>query len=185
MIRKDWPTPTEDDSRASGSRIGNPETKAHPGTSLTDATARTEWPSPKQQDATGGAWTGGQGGPNLKAAMAWPTPRSEDSESCGGDAQRHGTLTGATRRDWPTPGANDDKSLGNATPGHPPQLRHVPHLLAGPPAPAKHSTSGSSRGSLNSKWVAQLMGFPSDWCDLPTETLSALTATRSSRKLPK
>ncbi len=32
------------------------------------------------------------------------------------------------------------------------------------------------------RWVAQLMGYPSDWCDLPTETLSRLTGTRSSRR---
>lgn len=35
-----WPTPTAGDMKASGSRVGNPDTKAHPGTSLTDATAR-------------------------------------------------------------------------------------------------------------------------------------------------
>jgi len=35
-----FPTPTAGDAKASGSRVGNPDTKAHPGTSLTDATVR-------------------------------------------------------------------------------------------------------------------------------------------------
>jgi DNA (cytosine-5)-methyltransferase 1 len=53
---------------------------------------------------------------------------------------------------------------------------------AGLPDPASPSTNGRPRGSLNSRWVAQLMGYPPDWCELPTDTLSALTVTRSSPK---
>jgi len=36
-----WPTPTAGDARSSGSRVGNPDTKAHPGVSLTDAVCRS------------------------------------------------------------------------------------------------------------------------------------------------
>ena len=36
-----WPTATASDANSSGSRIGNPTTAAHPGTSLTDATCRS------------------------------------------------------------------------------------------------------------------------------------------------
>ncbi len=36
-----WPTPTAGDAESSGSRVGNPETMAHPGTSLTDITCRS------------------------------------------------------------------------------------------------------------------------------------------------
>ena len=36
-----WPTPTAGDAKSSGSRIGNPNTKAHPGVSLTDAVVRS------------------------------------------------------------------------------------------------------------------------------------------------
>lgn len=39
-----WPTPTCGDMRRSGSRVENAETKAHPGTSLTDATCRPGLP---------------------------------------------------------------------------------------------------------------------------------------------
>ena len=35
-----WPTPTAGDAEASGSRNANPDSEAHPGTSLTDATCR-------------------------------------------------------------------------------------------------------------------------------------------------
>lgn len=35
---------------------------------------------------------------------------------------------------------------------------------------------------LRAEWVLQLMGAPSDWCDLPTETLLKLRATPSSHR---
>lgn len=44
---------------------------------------------------------------------------------------------------------------------------------------------GTYRGVLNSRWVAQLMGYPSDWLDVPTESLSKLWATPSSRRLSR
>lgn len=43
----------------------------------------------------------------------------------------------------------------------------------------------NAKGSLNPAWVTALMGFPDGWLDLPAETLSALSATPSSRKSPK
>lgn len=39
--RKQWPTTTAGDAKSSGSRVGNPDTSAHPGTSLTDAVCRS------------------------------------------------------------------------------------------------------------------------------------------------
>ena len=116
-----------------------------------------------------------------QVAASWPTPRSEDSEQTGAHAGTPDTLTSAART-WPTPQANDDKGLGENTPGHSPQLRHCPTLLAGLQDPESRKETGRPRGSLNSRWVAQLMGYPPDWCDLPTETPSALSATASSRK---
>lgn len=41
-----WPTPPRGDAKSSGSRVGNPETQAHPGTSLTDASCRSGLPLP-------------------------------------------------------------------------------------------------------------------------------------------
>ena len=102
----------------------------------------------------------------------WTTPQAHDSKGTP-DAKRvgrHGTKHGGRNlpddvaANWPSPGANDDKALGEATPGHSPQLRHVPGLLA----QGSRSTGGKPRGCLNSRWVASLMGYPSDWCDVPT-----------------
>lgn len=36
-----WPTPTAGDAKSSGSRVGNPDSRAHPGVSLTDAACRS------------------------------------------------------------------------------------------------------------------------------------------------
>jgi hypothetical protein len=41
-----WPTPTAGDAKRSGSRVGNPQTAAHPGTSLTDLSCRSGRPLP-------------------------------------------------------------------------------------------------------------------------------------------
>jgi len=43
LVAAPWPTPTEGDSASSGNRTGNPESKAHAGTSLTDAAG---WATP-------------------------------------------------------------------------------------------------------------------------------------------
>ncbi len=45
-----WPTATQGDSKMSGSRVGNADTKAHAGTSLTDKAVR-QWPTPTTNDA--------------------------------------------------------------------------------------------------------------------------------------
>lgn len=113
------------------------------------------------------------------------------------------TLTDAASGLWASPQAGDWRGLGEATPGHSPQLRHSAGLLAqgshsthgrSPdswPTPLSQPASEAShgqisgtfrtqmerkgvRGVLHSRWVAQLMGYPSDWCDVPTEKLSAL-----------
>lgn len=147
-----WPTATAGDANASGSRI-TPTSKAHPGVSLTDAIVR-----------------------------GWATPRAEDSESAGAHRLRGPaeTLTAQTRA-WPSPQAHDEKNLGENTPGHSPQLRHLPGLLA----QGNHSTPGSPPESspvLNPDWVATLMGYPPAWCRLTDERACARWATRSSRR---
>jgi hypothetical protein len=73
-------------------------------------------------------------------------------------------------RDWPTANAHDRRERDdNSTQGT--------NL-------AREVTRGQ-RGVLNSRWVLQLMGYPSTWCDLPVEVIARLSkrpATRSSRK---
>lgn len=109
-------------------------------------------------------------------AKQWATPKAEERQRQNSGDDYAALSKQATQ--WPSPSANDDKGLGEANEGHTPQLRHLPGLLA----QGNNSTNGKPRGSLNSAWVTQLMGYPSDWLDLPTETLSALSATRSSPK---
>lgn len=157
---KTWPTPTEGDSRSSGSRIGNPNTKAHPGVSLTDATTR-DWPTMTVRDCESpakvkrGANAVPGGTPLVLAVDNWPTPTVQDSENTAGPSQF------------------DRNSLPlNA-------------LVAGPPDPANGSTSGKTRGSLNSRWVAQLQGYPADWCALPVEQIAKLSKPLGTQSFPK
>ncbi len=69
---KRWPTPTAGDSRSSGSRA-TPGSKAHPGTSLTDAVVRGtnqgRFPTPVAGDATRGPSTYSRGNPSLLKAV--------------------------------------------------------------------------------------------------------------------
>jgi hypothetical protein len=63
----------------------------------------TPWPTP---DCNTSSYSNGKFGENLREKAAnWPTPRSEDSESCGNHPGAVDSLTGATRQ-WATPDAN-------------------------------------------------------------------------------
>ena len=87
--------------------------------------------------------------------VAWPTPNRMDGE--------RGAECRQTKKDRGSGGVNLREVTGRVTQGN-------------------RSMSGKPRGCLNSRWVASLMGYPQDWCDVPTETLSRLMATASSRK---
>jgi hypothetical protein len=68
------------------------------------------WPTAKQQDGVHpGAMKLKSGQQEHLTHMAnnWPTPRSEDSESCGNHPGAVDSLTGATRQ-WATPNCRDD-----------------------------------------------------------------------------
>jgi len=65
----------------------------------------TPWPTP---DCNTSSYSNGKFGENLREKAAnWPTPRSEDSESCGNHPGAVDSLTGATRQ-WATPNCRDD-----------------------------------------------------------------------------
>lgn len=192
----EWYTPQTDD-RPSKNK----------GRGLGDQAA--QWPTPQCADGERASNTQMRGNLTLKgAASQWPTPRAEASAQTGGHRGMPDTLTSAART-WPTPASPDWKDNGTEEAA---QNRKSPCLpaavhLAGHPDPASPSTSGKPRdfptptanrrtglqshgvnvvtGQLNPDWVAQLMGFPADWCHLDAETLSRLTATRSAPTSPK
>lgn len=122
----------------------------------------------------------------------WVTPSVAIAE--GGQTSRSGArkneplLRGqaiASEDQWRSPQARDGENRGLQSGSERLALDATVEELDGQPAPDSPSTTGKSRGSLNSAWVSSLMGFPHDWCVLPIEALSRLTATRLSRKSQK
>jgi hypothetical protein len=115
------------------------------------------------------------------ASAMWPTPNATDIKGASQPAGRRPAcdddLPSRVAANWPSPQSNDDKNLGQCTPGHQPQLRHVPQLLAGQAAPENPNTPGKPRGSLNSAWVMQLMGFPDEYAAELTRLLCEWSAT--------
>ena len=74
----------------------------------------SSWPTPRTEQA--GFADDGKGGRSLDVdARTWPSPRSEDSESCGNHPGATDSLTGAIAH-WPTPRAFDFKGGGENTP---------------------------------------------------------------------
>lgn len=104
----------------------------------------------------------------------WPTAHGMDNE---GNPRRNGPtgneLGRAVTREWRTASASDcDRGV------HPcPDKKAGQHSLV--------TQVKAPRGTLNPKWVLQLMGFPKDWLDsVPPIAVrrSRRSATRSSRK---
>jgi len=146
-----WPTATSGDGKSSGTRTGTPNAKStasHGGTTLTDA-ANGLWASPQARDwKDSGPTQGNRKSPNL-GTQTWATPQSFDANDCHRSAEalaRAKTKGGcANLREQVQPGLLDQGS---------------------------HSTSGkrrglASRGSLCFLWVAQLLGFPNGWLEVP------------------
>lgn len=179
-----WPTALASDGRPKG--IGgfrNTMTLAY----LAKSGQMDTWPTLNAMDGERGAESRetkaarGAGGVNLREAANWATPAAQDAKNATLPPSLRGrdSVVGNVMRDWATPTAGDggNKSRGGD--------RKDELLLAGQARQDIPSTPGKPRGSLNSRWVGQLMGFPPDWCELPTDTLSGLTATRSCRRSPK
>lgn len=148
------------------------------------------WPTPRAEDSE---QTGphGQATDTLTSAARqdWFTPTAQDCEQAGGPNRIMLTKqvraagppdpaspsTTGKRRDWQTPAAFQGKKRRQAH-----QTERKELLL-----PGQAEAECQASGALNPAWVTQLMGFPEGWLDLPAETLSALSATPSSRKSPK
>lgn len=205
LARSAWPSATAGDAKASGSKTGTPRatsTASHPGTTLTDA-ANGLWASPLARDwKDSGPTQGNRKSPNLgtqvhdhgkqlanQAAM-FPSPKASDGRSKGtGGTPDHGFdamaraglldqgshSTSGRKRAWPSPAAQTQEG--------------GPRLEGGAAGRAMLKGTelepGTYRGVLNSRWVAQLMGYPPDWCDLPAEAIERLSRrseTASSRR---
>jgi hypothetical protein len=123
----------------------------------------------------------------------WPTAAARDWRDDGNcpsaQARKSPCLPAAVSMTmWPTATATDAKASGAA--GYSTASgRHSGTTLTdatvGPRGPESRSTTGKSRARLNHRWVAQLMGFPSDWLEGIDVPPSKPSATASSRKSSK
>jgi len=152
-----WTTPTQDDA-------GGRTTKYQQGgTSLsaqmTDA-ANGLWASPQARDWKGARAPGATPGPLLPDQVLTP-----ERWGLAGPPAPESPSTNGKSRGWPTPNVTKGDTL---------------ETLGGTGNPFRGTSMG--RGVLNSRWVAQLQGYPSDWLDVGTERASRLWATRSSAK---
>ena len=172
-----WNTPRHSDGRPKGATTGD---------SLPNQ-ARN-WPTARANDAEKRGEIANNPRNGLPASVIhWPTPNKCDADRGpesretkkargSGGMNLHGAV-------WSTPAAQDSK---NDTLPPSQEKRDTPpgDIVRSRQGQEANSTRGK-RPVLNGRWVLQLMGYPSGWCDLPTSTLSSLLATRSCRKSSK
>jgi hypothetical protein len=197
-----WPTATRQDAAQSGAASYSTESGRHSGTTLTDAAAGLG-ASPLARDWRGDGNAPSQHerhSPNIHAqvvAAMFPTPKAADGRPKGtGGTADHGldamaragllaqgshSTPGKSRDSWATPQVADVNYSRGSESYKRRQWEKSPY--------PNLALQTAGRGVLNSRWVAQLMGYASDWCELPSDVLDALTAkpskrtaTRSSRR---
>lgn len=197
-----WPTPAARDWRDDGDEAA---AQARNSPCLPAAVTLAEWPTPVA--STYGSNQGGSNGrvgpmrPSLERMVTlslWPTPTAKfdaGSRNTPGSKAHPGiSLEDAIRGDGgtgrldPASSNTSGKSLGWSTPSQ--------AMLGGPVerenCASHHKGAGhvgnellrqtGNRGRLNHKWVAQLMGFPTDWLDATDEPPSKPSATPASRR---
>lgn len=191
-----WPTATAGDAKASGSAGYSTASGRHSGTTLTDATTR-QWPTPRAEDSE---QTGGHRGAadTLTAAgRLWASPQARDwkdsGPQCAGLLAPESPSTHGKPQDWPTPRTTDATGGPDTVrpdemrkQGTGPDLKAVVNQEWPTPRANRHGAPDSHgkspiRGSLNPRWVAQLMGFPADWLDSPPPT-AAKPSRRSAMR---
>lgn len=178
-----WPTPTEGDASASGSR-NLPGSKAHAGVSLTDAVTVGNSSTPRMEDwrtQSSRDWKG-------PSAQSWRDRETGDKTATLPDqlqtlAEAEAVQSGAaTPSHWPTPqayAAPEGMSKPSSTP-----LDTAVRGTVGLHAQASPSKGGKLRASsvvLNPAWVSILMGYPPGWCDIGDVSLPR-SGIRSSLK---
>lgn len=142
----------------------------------------TLWPTasatPYGTNQGGGAGRVGPVRPSLEgmARESWATASARDWRDGRASEETH---AGNSRplneqvtqlENFPTPKAADGRTKGTGgTADHGLDAMARAGLLD----QESPSTTGKPRGCLNSAWVAQLMGFPQDWCELPDDETSS------------
>lgn len=105
------------------------------------STAVRKWASPNAHDARRPQDDHSTQGANLqREADRWPSPRSEDSESCGNRPNAKDSLTGATKN-WPTPAANPQAPNKNSNSLGPSSLGEAADKW---PTPASRDEKGAN-----------------------------------------
>lgn len=172
-----WPTPRAEDHAQTGAHRGVPDTltsaarvssvdtdsTSNPSANTDAQTAKArEWQTPKARDVKGQSQRGihapGDALMNMVASVGPPAPASPSTDG--------------KRRDWCTPTVVDQTNR---------QYQYSSGDRSKPVLTMPGQVRLGSSGQLNPAWVTQLMGFPDGWLDLPEETLSRLSATRSSQ----
>jgi len=149
-----WPTPTEGDHKASGSR-NTPNSKAHSGISLTDAAlALASWSTPNGDDANNVTRKSGSFQSLARQSQtAWATPSARDYKGANSEIHVREVGTGRKHMD----------QLAN-------QVVHSGPISSGSHAPT------ANKGQLNPAFSLWLMGYGTEWLN------SAPQAMRLSRR---
>lgn len=189
-----WPTATVGDSKSTRNATAcrnNPNSRHHPGVTLTDAASLTGWPTATASDGErGGIITARMSGtslPQVANMTGWPTPKAIRPECDTTYARGNPTLAKAAG--WATPKAGDGAK------GYRDQeaaMRRIQSsikrsidlkdqaLVSG----AMSSTSDAATekpGQLNPEFVCWLMGFPAEWISyVDWETRSCRRSRQSS-----
>lgn len=166
-LAKEWPSPMAKDGHNTSDEMmrGNP--------TLNGATRN--WETPKTSDQFGAREEDGKRGVglNTQAQTNWPSPRAEDSESCGNHPEANDSLTG-TVESWATPRANDFQL---DSPGSLAIRGKLNHQVSRTSLPAPTTTTDGHVCSrecrrLNPLFVEWLMSWPfgmTDFGSLETE----------------
>lgn len=152
---------------------------------------RREWPTPTVAEGKGPTrGANAQGGMPLSQVVRgeWSTPKMSDGDrgDCPSErARRSPSLVSQARMDWPTPTVcgNDNRKGASPTPGDglgtvvradwaTPTVNAAKNATAPPSQSDRNSedvavqAGASKTAPLSPMWVATLMGFPADWCDM-------------------
>ena len=121
------------------------------------------WPSPRAGNP--GSRPNGKGGKILaeevKKSLMYPTPRAEDSQSCGAHRGQPDTLTAFVKL-WPTPAARDYRNQhADGSDAFKKRQEHPRGVNL-----VEEMQRMGHIGQLNPTWVEWLMGWPLGWTDL-------------------